>query len=105
MSWLKSRQGHKGVEAPKGAALLRHLDTEKLRTLLKRNYLQGPGQQGEELLAAQTTLEQAKSSNQRMQAEGAARSKALPIVEGKCRRTRGPVTWAKMAVAILADVS
>ena len=62
------------------AAVLRHLDTEKLRTLLKRNHLQGPGHQGEEFFAAQTSLKEAKASNKRMQEEGAARSKVLKPV-------------------------
>ena len=69
--------GAQEVEDAKGAAILRHLDTENLRSLLKRNYLKGPGNQGDEFFAAQTSLEQAKAVNQRMEAEGAARSKAL----------------------------
>ena len=55
---------------------MRHLDTEKLRALLKRNYVQGPGGQGDEFFGAQTSLEEAKASNKRMQEEGAARAKS-----------------------------
>ncbi|CAE6958922.1 cpt [Symbiodinium sp. CCMP2592] len=45
---VEMQAGAQSVDEPKGAAILRHLDTEKLHSLLKRNYLQGPGNQGEE---------------------------------------------------------
>ena len=71
MKWLTPR-----------ASVLRHLDTEKLRSLLKRNELQGLGHQGEEFFAAQTSLDQAKASNKRMQEEGETRSRLLkPMAE------------------------
>ena len=75
---VEMQAGAHEVTEARGAAVLRHLDTEKLRTLLKRNYLQG--HQGEEFFAAQTSLEEAKASNKRMQEEGAARSKVLKPV-------------------------
>ncbi|OLP86518.1 hypothetical protein AK812_SmicGene32345 [Symbiodinium microadriaticum] len=51
---VEMQAGAHEVTEARGAAVLRHLDTEKLRTLLKRNYLQG--HQGEEFFAAQTSL-------------------------------------------------
>ncbi|CAE7523088.1 unnamed protein product, partial [Symbiodinium sp. CCMP2456] len=72
---------HEVADAP-GASVLRRLDIENLRSLLKRNYLQGPGQQGEEFFAAQTSLEADRASNKRMQEEGELRAKLLkPVVE------------------------
>ncbi|CAE7657451.1 unnamed protein product [Symbiodinium sp. CCMP2592] len=79
---VEMQAGAQSVEEAKGASILRQLDTEKLRSLLKRNYLQGPGNQGEEFITAQTTLEEAKASNKRMQEEGAQRSMLLrPVAD------------------------
>ncbi|CAE7253788.1 unnamed protein product [Symbiodinium sp. CCMP2592] len=79
---VEMQAGAQSVEEAKGASILRQLDTEKLRSLLKRNYLQGPGNQGEEFITAQATLEEAKASNKRMQEEGAQRSKLLrPVAD------------------------
>ncbi|CAE7269691.1 mpaC, partial [Symbiodinium microadriaticum] len=70
------------VEDALGASVLLHLDAEKLRALLKRNYLQGRGHQGEEFFAAQTSLDKAKASNKRMQEEGESRARILkPVAE------------------------
>ncbi|CAE7412904.1 ppsC [Symbiodinium sp. CCMP2592] len=74
---VEMQAGAQSVEEAKGASILRQLDTEKLRSLLKRNYLQGPGNQGDEFVAAQTSLEEAKASNKRMQDEGSQRSQLL----------------------------
>ena len=41
--------GAQEVEDAKGAAILRRLDTENLRSLLSRNHLQVPGNQGDGL--------------------------------------------------------
>ena len=77
---VEMQAGAHEVTEARGAAVLRHLDTEKLRTLLKRNYVQGPGGQGDEFFAAQTSLDEAKASNKRMQEEGAGRAKVLKPV-------------------------
>ncbi|CAE7727884.1 lgrD [Symbiodinium sp. CCMP2592] len=79
---VEMQAGAQSVEEAKGASILRQLDTEKLRSLLKRNYLQGPGNQGDEFFAAQTSLEEAKASNKRMQDEGSQRSQLLrPVAD------------------------
>ncbi|CAE7254264.1 ppsC [Symbiodinium sp. CCMP2592] len=79
---VEMQAGAQSVEEAKGASILRQLDTEKLRSLLKRNYLQGPGNQGDEFVAAQTSLEEAKASNKRMQDEGSQRSQLLrPVAD------------------------
>ncbi|CAE7814291.1 MKK3 [Symbiodinium sp. CCMP2592] len=79
---VEMQAGAQSVDEAKGASILRQLDTEKLRSLLKRNYLQGPGNQGEEFFSAQTTLEEAKASNKRMQDEGSQRSQLLrPVAD------------------------
>ena len=90
---------HEVDDAP-GASVLRHLDTEKLRALLKRNYLQGPG---EEFFAAQTSLDldQAKASNKRMQEEGEARAKVLkPVAESIAIDTWGPALRAALEMDV-----
>ncbi|CAE6923501.1 unnamed protein product [Symbiodinium sp. CCMP2592] len=79
---VEMQAGAQSVEEAKGASILRQLDTEKLRSLLKRNYLQGSGNQGDEFFAAQTSLEEAKASNKRMQDEGSQRSQLLrPVAD------------------------
>ena len=67
---VEMQAGAHEVTEARGAAVLRHLDTEKL----------GPGHQGDEFFAAQTSLEEAKASNKRMQEEGAARAKVFKAV-------------------------
>ncbi|CAE7030898.1 cpt [Symbiodinium sp. CCMP2592] len=101
---VEMQAGAQSVEEAKGASILRQLDTEKLRSLLKRNYLQGPGNQGEEFFSAQTTLEEAKASNKRMQDEGSQRAQILrPVADsidtwGTQLRAFGPEEQSPEAV-------
>ena len=73
-----------GDEETQGAAVLRQLDLEKLRSALKRNFLEGPGAGTTEAAfqEAQTSLEKAREQNLAKQKQGAATSHLLsPKVE------------------------
>ena len=63
----------------KGAEILRRLELERFRTLLKRNWLSGPGQEftWTSRLDAQTTLQDAQKRNKQLQESRGSRSKIL----------------------------